>query len=267
MKNIHKTFKDIATLFNSLRFFYDKIPDRDEVIDYKEVLNIQKLAHQTSAGIFFYYVADLQNLKIVEVGGSLQSLTGLKPTDVEGRNFAYALKIFRWTEIPDILKGMIKYHEYMYAKPIQDRLMIKGSVVLNVKHKNGTYFTGLLQAMPLAVDSKGHVSHMYSSITDISRFHLDPNAIKGDIIDESNKEQVVIINIIDKTLNATMELTNAEIRVLKLISEGKSTKEISDLLCLSEHTINNHRKNMMHKTKVKNTAELISKTITLSQAH
>jgi hypothetical protein len=233
MKRIHNTLKDIINLFNTLRFFFDKMPDRSEYIDYGSISSkVEALKHFRATGVFFYYVADLQKLKISDVGGSLYQLTGLHPQDVIGRNFAYALKMFYLQEIPDVLKGMIKYHQYIYCKPIEERLLIKGSLILRVKTKSGSNFTGLLQAVPLAVDAKGHVTHMYSSITDITHFNVEPNSIKGDIIDESDPNNIKVINLFNKNMNLTWELTNAELRILKLISEGKSTKEISGHIVL-----------------------------------
>lgn len=264
MKVIPKTIKEIAALFNALRFFYDKRPEKAEVIDYKQVFEgPEKFKQYQTMGISCYYVADLQKLKLVEVGGHVQHLVGVDPKKIKGRNFAVALKFFSIPEIPHIMRAMLKYHQYVYDKPIHERLLVKNYMIIKVKKKGTGYFTGLIQSVPLALDSQGHISHMYTSITDISNFQVDQNVIKGDIIDESNPEEIKVVNVINKNFSS-FELSKAELRVLKLMSEGKSTKEISDILSLSEHTVNNHRKNMMHKTNVKNTAELIYKTISQS---
>ena len=53
------------------------------------------------------------------------------------------------------------------------------------------------------------------------------------------------------------ELTTRELEIVKLITEGKSTREIADQLCLSHHTIYTHKKNVMKKLKIKSTSELI----------
>lgn len=53
------------------------------------------------------------------------------------------------------------------------------------------------------------------------------------------------------------ELTTRELEIVKLITEGKSTKEIADQLCLSHHTIYTHKKNVMKKLGIKSTSELI----------
>jgi DNA-binding CsgD family transcriptional regulator len=42
-------------------------------------------------------------------------------------------------------------------------------------------------------------------------------------------------------------LTNREIEIIRLIEKEMSTKEIADHLCLSEHTVETHRKNIFRK--------------------
>lgn len=55
------------------------------------------------------------------------------------------------------------------------------------------------------------------------------------------------------------KLSNREMEVLKLVSNGKTTKEIADQLFVSTRTVETHRVNMMKKLNVQNTAELIKK--------
>lgn len=52
-------------------------------------------------------------------------------------------------------------------------------------------------------------------------------------------------------------LTEREIEVLTHISEGKTNVQIADLLFLSGHTVNTHRKNIMQKLGVNNTASMV----------
>jgi DNA-binding NarL/FixJ family response regulator len=56
-------------------------------------------------------------------------------------------------------------------------------------------------------------------------------------------------------------LTKRESEVLKLIAEGKSNKDIADLLFVSVHTVERHRANMMEKLNVKKTADLVKYAI------
>ena len=54
-----------------------------------------------------------------------------------------------------------------------------------------------------------------------------------------------------------MNITNREKEVLHLIAYEYSSKEIAEQLFVSAETINTHRKNMMSKMGVKNTAGLV----------
>ncbi|MGI9543388.1 MAG: response regulator transcription factor, partial [Cyclobacteriaceae bacterium] len=52
-------------------------------------------------------------------------------------------------------------------------------------------------------------------------------------------------------------ITPREKQILQLIGRGLSSREIADQLFVSSHTVIKHRKNIIAKFKVKNTAQLI----------
>lgn len=53
------------------------------------------------------------------------------------------------------------------------------------------------------------------------------------------------------------QLSEREIEVIELIAEGHTSKEISERLFISEHTVKTHRKNIFRKLNIKEVAELI----------
>jgi len=56
-------------------------------------------------------------------------------------------------------------------------------------------------------------------------------------------------------------LTTREREVVKLIAEGRSSKEIADLLFISVRTVDNHRANIMEKLNLKKAADLVKYAI------
>jgi len=71
-----------------------------------------------------------------------------------------------------------------------------------------------------------------------------------------------VIDILEERANDVsgcegISLSEREVEIIKLISDGSTNKEIADQLFLSTHTINTHRKNIMQKLGIKNTAGIV----------
>ena len=64
-----------------------------------------------------------------------------------------------------------------------------------------------------------------------------------------------------KVIFETDSLTSREREVLKLIAEGKSSKEIASLLFISVFTVNNHRASVMEKLNLKKATDLVKYAI------
>ena len=70
--------------------------------------------------------------------------------------------------------------------------------------------------------------------------------ISGAIVDE----------LISPTRKEETELSQREKEILQLIAEGKSSKEIADILFVSSKTVDSHRKNIMDKLELYNIPDL-----------
>lgn len=57
------------------------------------------------------------------------------------------------------------------------------------------------------------------------------------------------------------QLSDREKEIIECIVKGMNSKAMADSLFISEHTVKTHRRNIMHKLGVKNTAELVTFSI------
>lgn len=74
----------------------------------------------------------------------------------------------------------------------------------------------------------------------------------------SNIEEIEVARpVLDKVSCQGLGITDRELDVIRLISEGLSNKLIADKLELSTHTVNTHRKNIMTKLDIPNTAGIV----------
>ncbi len=64
-------------------------------------------------------------------------------------------------------------------------------------------------------------------------------------------------NGIPKQFIEKHNLSEREVEVLTYLLVGKSSKQIAEELFISKHTVDTHRKNILEKTKLSSTAELV----------
>jgi DNA-binding NarL/FixJ family response regulator len=78
----------------------------------------------------------------------------------------------------------------------------------------------------------------------------------------SNEVSVTLINsLMSDSKDKDKELSDREIEILSLIASGNTNKEIGEKLFISGRTVETHRRNILSKLEVKNTAEMIKYAI------
>jgi DNA-binding NarL/FixJ family response regulator len=72
-----------------------------------------------------------------------------------------------------------------------------------------------------------------------------------------------VIDILSQSKdNEEVSLSEREIEIIRLIADGLTNKQIADQIFLSTHTVNTHRKNIMNKLGIKNTAGIVIYAVT-----
>jgi DNA-binding NarL/FixJ family response regulator len=78
----------------------------------------------------------------------------------------------------------------------------------------------------------------------------------------SNEVSVTLINsLMTGSQNKDKELSERELEVLTYIASGNTNNEIGEKLFISGRTVETHRRNILSKLDVKNTAEMIKYAI------
>ncbi len=90
--------------------------------------------------------------------------------------------------------------------------------------------------------------------------------LSGKVFLSKSIEEVMMEDLVRQIRNGEMEkdtgpLTGREREVLQLIAEGKTSREIADILYVSVSTIDTHRKKIMDKLSIHNTAGLVKYAI------
>jgi len=95
-------------------------------------------------------------------------------------------------------------------------------------------------------------------------------AVRGDTYLSPSISRRVIENYVSLKKNKSSQeerysqLSNREREVFQMIAEGRSTKEIADILYVSQSTVKTHRANIMEKLQIENLSQLIQFAISLN---
>jgi DNA-binding NarL/FixJ family response regulator len=123
--------------------------------------------------------------------------------------------------------------------------------VLNADNK---YVRVIEQQQALEITSNGSI-WLALSILDISpnQKNLDEYTVSELLNFKTGK----FIPFIEQKEKITIALTNRETEVLKLVKDGLLSKEISDKLSISLHTVNTYRQRVLGKLGVSNSMEAV----------
>ena len=131
---------------------------------------------------------------------------------------------------------------------------------MRYKKSNGEYARILYQGIMIEHDDNGRLLRSMGIHTDIT--YLKQEGKPGlSFIGIDGEPSYVDVGAENIFLESTEELTRREKEVLKLLIEGKLSKEIGSILHISKQTFDTHRKNMLHKNNLSSTGELVGKAI------
>ncbi|MBX2842124.1 MAG: LuxR C-terminal-related transcriptional regulator [Flammeovirgaceae bacterium] len=238
----------------------EKTPLANIVEGYPEEAILHQIAAFFAPGSYYYYIFNFSTLQIEYVHPNVETVLGIKPIEFTVENI---LSLYHPEDLNMMLKKEKLILDFLFNYlPPGDMKKYKCVYLNRIRKADNSYVTILHQAKAILLDENGSLQKVLGVHTDItylspkidhkisfigenkpSFYSLDPNVPKFEQITNSNK------------------FTTRELEIIKLLSEGKSTKDIASYLSVSIHTISTHKKNILKKSKAANTTQLIADCI------
>jgi DNA-binding CsgD family transcriptional regulator len=150
--------------------------------------------------------------------------------------------------------------DFFSKLPIDKIIKCKVRNEIRFRKLNGEYARILYQGLLLEHDENGRFLRTLSAHTDITYMKQEGLPIPS-FIGMDGKRSYHNVALSNIHVESKEDLTRREKQVLKLLIEGKLSKEISYILQISKQTVDTHHKNMLYKKNLNNTSELIGKAI------
>lgn len=217
----------------------------------------KKLWNFFLAGDSYYFIFNYHTLQCDFVSNEAEAIHDCKLSEFD--IISLSEKIHP-DDFPYFLAIGENIKEFCSKLPVEKIMKYKARYDVRYPKKNGGYMRLLYQGIIIEHDEKGGLQRSFGIHTDITYLKKEGKPALS-FIGIDGEPSYIDIDLQKGFHNGKDDFTIREKEILKLLIEGKLSKEISTILNISKQTVDTHRKNMLHKKHLGNTNELISKAI------
>jgi DNA-binding CsgD family transcriptional regulator/PAS domain-containing protein len=246
MQEISKIQEIVFQYFNQCKF--DEA-DLDYSLVPKHIETLRILANVSNSGTQIF---DLNRKQSIFFSPNFGKVLGYTDTDYERLNYQFfESKIHHQEQRQLALNGLasLKLFNTLSSDEKLNHKVIHEYKMLNAE---GKYVRLVEQYQVLELDKKGQIWLMLS-IVDVSPNQESDGSVKSQVYNYKTGNIIPMPN--DE--KPQLELTKRELEILKLVKEGYLSKEISDKLSISVHTVNTHRYRFLEKLGANNSFEAV----------
>lgn len=218
----------------------------------------QRLTSLYSPGASFQYIFDFPTRSFDYVSPSVEVILGIPASVFTPQDFMDAMH-------PDDVQHFynmeeLTAHFLFNFLPKEAVPLYKVSYQIRLKNKKGGYTLVLHQAVGLSIDDSGNLSKVLVNHSDIEHITKVNNKKVSFLHLDNEKSYLNIASIddLEKHQETVIPLSQRELQILQLLSEGHTSKTIANHLFLSYDTVRTHRNNILKKTAFKTIPEAIS---------
>lgn len=209
-----------------------------------------------SPGEFYFFLLNFFNFKIEYTHPTVTSIYGVAPE-------AFTLDLFFSRMHPEDAEQMklkeAAAGEFFYKRIPTDKILrYKSSYTFRIQDATGNWRHMLHQCTPVQLSADGKIHHSLSVHSDITYLNILPDH-RISFIGLAGEPSYYSLSTDPATIlqpEKSLTLSARERDIVRLLAEGFASKQIGDQLCISTHTVDTHRRNLLKKTGTRNTLEL-----------
>lgn len=218
------------------------------------------IAELFAVGDFYYYTLNIGSSKISHFHSDILRIHGLKRYPI---HLNEVISLIHPDDIAFVIEAERTTINKLREIGWEHKMNLKSSYCFRMKTVDGTYQLFHHQAITIREDESGKLIESINIHTNIQHFTPVNNytiLISG-ISPRTDFHQINLKPELKSVLSSPKNLTKRELEILKLVAQGLSSKEISDILFLSTFTVRTHRKNILRKTATRNGSDLVRNCI------
>ena len=197
----------------------------------------------------FLYIIDMANQELA-YHRNMDQMLGYPASQID---LSLLYTLFHPDDAPKVIWLTKSTLDFVYRHYSPEAFQTNLLVDYRIRKKDGTYMRILRQSTVYDTDDDGRIVATLSLCTDITQ--IKPvGEVKWQVTGMKNVGdfQAEGISSADR-----FNFSNREKEIIKLVATGKSSETISKELKISINTVNTHRRNILKKAGMHNTAEIV----------
>lgn len=211
---------------------------------------LQQLSEVGNSGITLF---DMNKREHIFTSYNFSNLFGFDLDAAEQSGTSYFNSRVHPADLIDLSKTGNMLLRYMYRMPADERKNYKLINEYRILNNEGKYIRVIEQHQALELDDQGNI-WLAIGVIDLSPDQGEFHGVKYQLLNFVTGELVCPAPAADKSVC----LTPREREILHLIKDGFLSKEISDRLSISVHTVNTHRQRILEKLNAGNSMEAVN---------
>lgn len=237
----------MESFVHKLRAYYERF-DHARGVNKKVIEHIRKKDYLITENEF-YYLVDYKESKTIFVSDQIRYILGYEPAEFTVEKITNSIHPDDVKKVACIVLSGIDWCQVHGIAPFKTIFTIS----YRVKHKMGYYIKILRKTIMLDVSDDNLLLASLSICSNISELKKD-NEVTYSFTGPGTKG----FTVPKYDLNVDVSLiTKREKMVLQQLSKGISSQQISEILNIAKSTVDDHRRNMLRKTGLKNSVELV----------
>ncbi|MBK8502009.1 MAG: helix-turn-helix transcriptional regulator [Saprospiraceae bacterium] len=228
----------------------DDIPYDPKINTYHDgKIDTETLKHIKPFSTQFFYVLDYWKKEMIFIHPNASNVLDI---DIDSLDYSKLMLLVHPEDLPIVMKSVLNSISYVIQNKVLNMLDHDVMINFRIRKGDGSYIHVVRQIRTTKCDKMGNLLQTVAMVTDVTQMKND----KSIEFVTSEGLRGILENGPLKS-NSLEGLTKRENQVLELLIKGLNSEEIGQILHISKNTIDTHRRNMLQKTGVKNTAELV----------
>lgn len=222
-------------------------------------INLQKqIINLFQPGNSYYFIFNVNKGEFEFISDEIKEVLGYAPNELTAFDF---LNKIHPEDQPYFIIFEEKIRPFFQSLTLSQIPKYKVQYNFRIQNKKGDYQTILHQLIVIQYDDNKNLLHSLGIHSDISHLNLQQKPSLS-FIGMEGEPSYFNISVDNFVLTPSKELfSHREKQIIKLVIAGNNSTEIANVLSLSIHTVNTHRKNILKKSKCNNWVEISLKAM------